>query len=284
MTVLCIVFHITKKEKKKHLICKRKIYAKPNSTFNGVKVKGEQETGAQISIWNNIVHVLFPMRTGTDEGINSFATVTSLAATMIVMSVTVWDGRTLENLWEHEENCRSSTLKSSSFVSSSSVSRWWYLSERAGNDETFRFQNVFYCIQLLKCHKVILVEDKILLCTDHMGLCYGHFINSTLFLRNLVWSVIFRIREWRNAHQCAEHNDSTGVEKNSRTHNNQHFNMTIFICVFIYCISIPRRRLSMSKHCSFFCVHRSYKCMTVFLHTYHFGMAEGSKYYNTHEP
>lgn len=139
-------------KKKKHLICKRKIYAKPNSTFNGVKVKGEQETGAQISIWNNIVHVLFPMRTGTDEGINSFATVTSLAAMMIVMCVSVWDeGRTLENLWEHEENCRSSTLKSSSFVSSSSVSRWWYLSERAGNDETFRFQNGFYCIQLLKC-------------------------------------------------------------------------------------------------------------------------------------
>lgn len=39
---------------------------------------------------------------------------------------------TLEKRCEEEENCRSSTLKSSSFVSSSSsVSRWWYLSDRA---------------------------------------------------------------------------------------------------------------------------------------------------------
>lgn len=39
---------------------------------------------------------------------------------------------TLENLCEHEENCLISTEKSSSFVSSSSsVSIWWYFSDRA---------------------------------------------------------------------------------------------------------------------------------------------------------
>lgn len=39
---------------------------------------------------------------------------------------------TFENRCEHEENCLISTLKSSSFVSSSSsVSMWWYFSDRA---------------------------------------------------------------------------------------------------------------------------------------------------------
>lgn len=39
---------------------------------------------------------------------------------------------TFENLCEHEENCLISKLKSSSLVSSSSsVSIWWYFSERA---------------------------------------------------------------------------------------------------------------------------------------------------------
>lgn len=39
---------------------------------------------------------------------------------------------TFENLCEHEENCLISTVKSSSFVSSSSsVSIWWYFSDRA---------------------------------------------------------------------------------------------------------------------------------------------------------
>lgn len=44
---------------------------------------------------------------------------------------------TFENLCEQEENCRISTVKSSSLVSSSSsVSMWWYFSDRAA-DECF---------------------------------------------------------------------------------------------------------------------------------------------------
>lgn len=158
----CIVFHL--KTLKKSLICKQKIYAKPKSTFNTVRVKEERERGEGHSFPYEIQipHVFFPMRkrSGPDEGINSFTLVTSLAVMMMMMHVCWCQLQTLENLCEHEENCRSSTLKSSSFVSSSSVSRWWYLSERAGNDDRFRFRmflflmhSVYYRLKR-RCYEV----------------------------------------------------------------------------------------------------------------------------------
>lgn len=67
---------------------------------------------------------------------------------------------TFENLCEHEENCLISKLKSSSLVSSSSsVSIWWYFSERAtvkGN-KLFEFirKNVYQALKLTK--SVILI-------------------------------------------------------------------------------------------------------------------------------
>lgn len=136
-TLLCIVFSINK-----HHICKSKIYAKLEITFITVVVKWDLEKKKQISIWKTDFSVFSPTRRAS-QWMKASVYLHNVAASIyheLKMMVLDWKKKktvvscgTLENLCEQEENCRSSTLKSSSFVSSSSVSRWWYLSERAGN-------------------------------------------------------------------------------------------------------------------------------------------------------
>ena len=87
--VLCSTIRKKRKkerEKKPHLICKRKIYAKLKSMFNTVGLKGEQESWGHKFPYE-IKHSCFlshEKRSRTDEGINSFTLGTFLAVMMKV--------------------------------------------------------------------------------------------------------------------------------------------------------------------------------------------------------
>lgn len=165
----CVLCH-TLLPRKINLICKWKMYAKLKSTFDTMEIKEEQEGGCvfktHISIWNGSRSCFSPSHEngiGTDEGSSSFILLTSLAVMMMTLEQCEEgdSGHTLENLWEQEENCRRSTLKSSSFVSSSSVSRWWYLSERAVKEERIIFYKLhYYRLFLLQCKKMTQVEKE----------------------------------------------------------------------------------------------------------------------------